>query len=50
LNDTVFITGSLAHFVEGASVRKFLEELQYKIVELYDGPLFDGGGVLFLDV
>jgi hypothetical protein len=49
VNDKVFIIGKLAHFAEGGAVRKFLEDLQYKIVELFDGPLFDGGGVLFLD-
>jgi hypothetical protein len=48
LNDTVFIIGSLDHDKEGSVVRKFLEGLDYRIVELYDGPLFDGGGILFL--
>jgi hypothetical protein len=48
LNDTVFIIGSLAHFVEGKAVRKFLEDHKYRIVELYQGPLVDGGGILFL--
>jgi len=48
LDNTIFIIGSLAYFAEGGTVRKFLEDLQYKIVELYDGPLFDGGGILFL--
>jgi hypothetical protein len=47
-DETVFITGSLAHFDEGAAIKKFLEELEYTIVELYEGPLFDGGGILFL--
>jgi hypothetical protein len=48
LDDTVFIIGSLVHFAEGSVVRKFLEDQNYRIVELYDGPLFDGGGILFL--
>ncbi len=48
LNDVVFVTGSLAHFAEGDTVRNFLEDLDYRIVELYDGPLFDGGGILFI--
>ncbi|MGA2822626.1 MAG: DUF6873 family GME fold protein [Bacteroidales bacterium] len=48
LNDSVFVIGSLSHFSEGAVVKKFLEELNYRIVELYKGPLFDGGGILFL--
>jgi hypothetical protein len=44
----VFIIGSLQHFPDSEKVRGFLAELQYEIVELYDGPLFDGGSVLFL--
>ena len=48
LNDTIFITGSLSHYPDGAAVRKFLEDLKYRIVELYNGPLIDGGGILFL--
>jgi len=47
LNDSVFIIGSLAHFVEGKVVRKFLGDHEYSIVELYQGPLIDGGGILF---
>lgn len=49
LNDTIFVIGSLAHFSEGGAVRKFLEDHEYRIVELYQGPLVDGGGVFFLD-
>ena len=48
LNDTIFIIGSLAYFPEGGAVRKFLEDHEYRIVELYQGPLVDGGGILFL--
>lgn len=48
MKDMVFITGSLVHFAEGAAVRNFLEDLDYSIVELYNGPLIDGGGILFI--
>jgi len=47
INDTIFVIGSLANFAEGEVVKNFLEELNYSITELYDGPLFDGGGILF---
>ncbi len=47
-NETVFITGSLSFYADGVAVRKFLEDLHYRVVELYQGPLFDGGGILFL--
>lgn len=42
----VFIIGSLNHFAEGEKVRTYLQNLHYEIIELYDGPLFDGGSVL----
>jgi hypothetical protein len=48
VNDTVFVIGSLLFYHEGLTVRKFLENLNYSIVELYPGPLVDGGGILFL--
>jgi hypothetical protein len=46
--DKVFIVGNLDKFKEGAKVRNYLEALEYEIVELYDGPIFDGGSILFL--
>lgn len=46
-DNTVFIIGSLAHFPEGEKVRTFLEKLEYDIIELYEGPLFDGGSIMF---
>jgi hypothetical protein len=49
LNDNVHIIGSLSHYSEGQAIRKFLEDLKYGIVELYQGPLFDGGGILFMN-
>ncbi len=44
----VFILGNLNHFSDGEKVKTYLHHLQYEIIELYDGPLFDGGSVLFL--
>jgi hypothetical protein len=44
----VFILGRLDKFKEGDKIRNFLEDLDYKIIQLYDGPLFDGGSILFL--
>jgi len=46
--DKVYIIGSLNMFAEGEKVRKYLQALTYEIVELYEGPLFDGGSLLFL--
>jgi hypothetical protein len=43
----VFILGNLDHIKDGKKVRDYLQILSYEIVELYDGPLFDGGSILF---
>jgi hypothetical protein len=48
LNDTIFVIGKLEYFPEGSSVRRFLEDLSYTIIELYQGPLMDGGGIVIL--
>ena len=45
-DDILFLTGSLTYFPEGEIVRTYLSRLNYTVVELYDGPLFDGGSIL----
>lgn len=47
-NGRVFIIGRLKYVPDGDRVRHFLEESGHEIIELADGPLFDGGGILFL--
>jgi hypothetical protein len=42
----IFFIGSLDHFSEGDKIREFLTD--YEIIELYNGPLFDGGSLIFL--
>jgi hypothetical protein len=44
----LFINGSLKHYSD-EKVKAFLTELHYEIIELYDGPLFDGGGIMIID-
>ncbi|MDZ7742693.1 MAG: hypothetical protein U5Q03_13320 [Bacteroidota bacterium] len=39
----LFIIGNLNHFSEGNKIRKYVSETGLDILELYDGPLFDGG-------
>ena len=46
--NSVFILGTLDKFKDGIKVRNYLEVLHYKIIELYDGPLFDGGSIIFI--
>ncbi|MCB2219766.1 MAG: hypothetical protein KQI35_05160 [Bacteroidetes bacterium] len=45
----VFIIGNLDHFGAGTAVRQYIISLNYEIIELYNGPLFDGGSLLFID-
>lgn len=44
----VFILGRLTHHHQGEQIREFIKNEGFTIVELYDGPLFDGGGIFFL--
>lgn len=48
LGKRVFFAGSLNRYPEGDKVTQFLNDLNYEIIELYDGPLVDGGGIFFL--
>ena len=43
-----FVIGNLDFFKEGNVLRQFIISLNYNLVELYNGPLFDGGSILFL--
>ena len=45
----IFIIGSLKYFLEGEKVKDFINKNGGEIIELYDGPLFDGGSILFID-
>lgn len=44
--NNVFFIGSLKHFPEGEKIKRFL--MDSNIIELYDGPLFDGGSLIFV--
>jgi len=46
--NTIFIIGNLDFIEEGKIARKLIADLGYGLIELYDGPLFDGGGLIFL--
>jgi len=46
----VFIIGNLKYLSEGEKVEQFLQGLGYEIVMLYDGQLFDGGSLFFLNI
>ena len=44
----LFLIGNLNHFPAGTGLRKKLNEWDIELIELYNGPLFDGGSILFL--
>ena len=45
-DDSIFFIGSLNNFPEGDKIRNFIKG--FEIIELYDGPLFDGGSLIFI--
>jgi len=47
--DRLFITGSLNYYSEGEKVRQFSRRAGFRVIELYDGSLLDGGGILFIN-
>jgi hypothetical protein len=44
--DKAYLLGELKSYPEGAGLRDVLNKTGYEIVELYPGPLFDGGSLL----
>jgi hypothetical protein len=47
--DTVYIIGSLKYHNQCEIIKMFIYDAGFKIEELYDGKLFDGGSILFID-
>jgi len=45
----IFIIGSLANCPDLEAIMAFVKAMNYEIVELYNGPLIDGGSILFLN-
>ncbi len=48
-HNQIFIIGSLNKFHDGKKVEAFLKKLDYQIIELNSGQLFDGGSLIFID-
>ena len=44
----VFLIGSLSHIQDGEKIKQFINEAGLEVVELYDGPMFDGGNIMFV--
>ncbi len=45
----VFIIGRLKYHSQGDKIECLFKRLNYEVVELYNGPLFDGGSLFFID-
>jgi hypothetical protein len=45
---TFVVIGSLSRHPQSGEIQKFLQRNSVEIIELYDGRLWDGGGILFL--
>ena len=48
-HDRVFIMGSLERHPGGDRIREYLQSRGHHITGLYNGPLFDTGGILFIE-
>ena len=46
-NEKIFVIGNLNYISEGKRIVDFMKG--HEIIELYDGPLFDGGSLIFLE-
>jgi len=46
--DKFFIIGSLSNLKNGEELKAYIDNLDYQIIELYEGPLFDGGSIFFI--
>jgi len=47
--NSVFVTGSLSLYRDGEKLSSLLKNRQFNVVELYDGPLVDGGSLFFIE-
>jgi hypothetical protein len=47
-DDKLFVIGTLRYIIESKCLTDILSKNNIELVELYDGRLFDGGGVLFV--
>lgn len=45
----LLINGSLKYISQNSIIEDFASDNSLKLIELYDGPLIDGGGYIFID-
>jgi hypothetical protein len=44
----LFLLGALEHIQQAQSIRRFLDENELELTELYKGTLLDAGGIIFI--
>jgi hypothetical protein len=44
-DNKIYLMGSLNYHEDGEKIKQFIKDLNFEIVELYDGPLFDVGSI-----
>jgi len=49
VNNKFYLIGSLRYHENGKMIEQFITKNNLQIVELYNGPLYDGGGIFFGD-
>jgi hypothetical protein len=47
--NTVYFMGKLSHIADAKKLEHYIGNAGFEITELYDGPLYDGGGIFFLE-
>lgn len=47
-DNTLFVCGSIDLLAESPQIKAFMHERKTSIVEIYDGPLIDVGGIFFI--
>jgi hypothetical protein len=47
-SNTLFCIGNLDYLNDGKRIRAFLDTHNIPLIELYNGPLYDGGGIFFI--
>ena len=48
-NNTFYLIGSLKHHHQGDIIKTLINDNNLEIIELHNGPLYDGGGIFFGD-
>lgn len=48
-HNKVFVLGTLNNHPDREAIEAFISDRGHYIIELYDGPLFDGGSIIFVE-